>query len=63
MDSPITSTSSQSKAARSSSSLINDEKGYETDLSVESTDTEVNKDTSDWSERERGGEEEIVTYD
>ena len=59
MDSPIPSTSSQSMAARSSSPLINDEKGYKTDLSAESTDTEVNKDTSDWSERE----EEIATYD
>ena len=58
MDSPIPCTSSQSMAARSSSPLLNGEKGYETDISAESTDTGVNKDTSDWSERE----EEIATY-
>ena len=53
MDSSIPSTSSQSVAARSSSPLINDEKGYKTDLTAESADTEINKDKSDWSERER----------
>ena len=43
----IPSTSSQSMTAGSSSPLIveEDEKGYETDLSTENTDNEVNKDT------------------
>ena len=53
MDSSRPSTSSQSMAVRSPSPLVNDEKEYETDLSAESTDTEVNKDTSNWSKRER----------
>ena len=39
----------------SSSPLVveEDERGYKTDLSTENTDTEVNQDTSSWSEREK----------
>ena len=46
----IPSTSSQSMAAGSPSPLIveEDDKGYETDLSADSTDTEVNRNTSNW---------------
>ena len=49
------STSRQSMATGSSSPPVveEDEKGYETDLSTESTDTEVNQDTGNWSEREK----------
>ena len=55
MASSLLSTSSQSMTAGSSSPLIveEDERGYETDLSTESTDTKVNRDTSNWSEREK----------
>ena len=47
--------SSQSTAVVSPSSLIveEDERGYETDLSTESTDTEVNRDTSNWSRTDK----------
>ena len=52
--SPIPSMSSQSMAAGSLSSLIvEDERGYETDLSTESTDTEINRDTSSWSRTDK----------
>ena len=36
-----------------SQAVEEDERGYETDLSAESTDTEVNQDTGNWSEREK----------
>ena len=55
MASSIPSTSSQCVAAGSSSPLIveEDERGYKTDLSTESTDAEVKQDMSKWSEREK----------
>ena len=55
MASSIPSTSSQTMATGSSSLLIDeeDERGYKTDLSTETTDTEVNQDMSKWSEGER----------
>ena len=61
MASSTPSTSRQSMAAGSSSPLIveEDERGYETDLSAENTDTEINRDIHNWSEREK----EITTFD
>ena len=54
------STSRQSMATGSSSPpVVEDERGYETSLSTESTDTEVNQDTANCSEREK----EIKSYD
>ena len=51
----IPSTSSQSIAAGSSSPLKveEDERGYETDLSTKRTDTEFNRDTSNWSRTDK----------
>ena len=45
----------QSTAAVSPSSLIveEDDRGYETYISAESTDTEVNRDTSNWSRADK----------
>ena len=57
----IPSVSSQSMAAGSPSSLIvEDERGYETDLSTESTNMEINRDTSSWS---RTDKKKITTHD
>ena len=55
MATSMPSTSRQSMATGFSSPLVieEDERGYETDLSAESTDTEVNQDTGNWSEREK----------
>ena len=55
MASSIPSISSQPMTTGSSSPLIaeEDERGYEIDLSAESTNTEVNQDMSKWSEREK----------
>ena len=49
------STPKQFMATGSSSPLVieEDERGYETNLSPESTDIEVNQDTGNWSEREK----------
>ena len=49
------STSRHSMATGSSSPLIVEEyeRGYKTNLSTESTDTEVNQDTGNWSERKK----------
>ena len=49
------STSRQSMATGSSPPPVveEDERGYETSLSTESTDTEVNQDRANWSEREK----------
>ena len=55
MATSMPSTSRQSMATGSSSPPIVEEdlRGYKTNLSAESTDTEVNQDTGNWSEREK----------
>ena len=55
MATSMVSTLRQAMATGSSSPLVveEDERGYETDLSAESTDTEVNQNTSNWSEWEK----------
>ena len=55
MPTPMPSTLKQSMATGSSSPPVveENERGYETNLSTDSTDNEVNQGTGNWSEREK----------
>ena len=50
---PSTSRQSMTTGSSSPPEVEEDEMGYKTDLSTESTYTEVNQNTGNWSEREK----------
>ena len=50
---PLTSRQSMATGSSSSPVVEEDKRGYKTDLSTESTDTEVNQDRGNWSGREK----------